>query len=140
MSLNLRLNKIINFLKTSSKNKHVVVKYKKNKLILGILEILLKEKIILNFYLENDYYHIFLKYNELGESIIKDLKIYYKRPFELNFSVKQLKSKQFLKNYFSQSSELSSFYIFSTSKGILTYKQCLEFNEGGLMLLQVKFL
>lgn len=137
-SLNLQLSKIISFFKISYKNKYLLVKYKKNKLLGSILENFLRENVIHGFFEDSDYYHIYLKYNNLGEPIIKDLKIFYKRPFELHFTVAQLRDSQFVVKYMNSHNINLSFCLFSTNKGILSYSECLKFNTGGVLLLFVK--
>ena len=134
MSFNLKLNKIINFFKTSYKNKNVLVKYKKNKMVLQILENFLNENVINGFYEEGGYYYIYLKYNNLGEPIIKNIIKLYKRPFTLPLTIKQLKNKSFVKKYISFYGEKSSICVFSTNNGICSYNNCIKNNTGGVAL------
>jgi len=75
MSLNSRLTKIVSFFKISIQNKNILVKYKKNQLLVSLLECFLKEGVISGFFEKDGYLYIILKYNSFGESIMKNLKI-----------------------------------------------------------------
>jgi ribosomal protein S8 len=138
MSLNSRLTKIVSFFKISIQNKNILVKYKKNQLLLSLLECFLKEGIISGFFEKDGYLYIILKYNSFGESIMKNLKIVYKRPFEVHLSYKELKGKKFLKNYLIPEGEKSSIFILSTNKGIMTHKDAIKNQIGGKLLLVIK--
>jgi ribosomal protein S8 len=138
MSLNIKLTKIISFLKISIQNRNIVVKYKKSQLLLSLLECFLKEGFISGFFEKEGFLYVILKYNSFGESILKNFKIIYKRPFEVHYSYKELKSKKFYKNYLIKEGEKSSVLIFSTNKGIMTYKNALINNIGGKLLLVIK--
>ena len=71
MSLNLRLTRIISFLKISIQNKNILVKYKKNQLLVSLLECFLKENMISGFFEKDGFWYIILKYNIFGESVVK---------------------------------------------------------------------
>ena len=138
MSLNLKLTRIVSFLKISIHNRNILVKYKKNQLLVSLLECLLKEGFISGFFEKDGYIYIILKYNSMGEPVIKNFKIIYKRPFEFHLSCKDLKSKFFYKNYLVKEGEKSSLFILSTNKGIMTHIEAVKQNLGGKLLLVVK--
>jgi ribosomal protein S8 len=138
MSLNLKLTRIVSFLKISIHNRNILVKYKKNQLLVSLLECLLKEGFISGFFEKDGYIYIILKYNSMGEPVIKNFKIIYKRPFEVHLSCKDLKSKFFYKNYLVKEGEKSSLFILSTNKGIMTHIEAVKQNLGGKLLLVVK--
>ena len=61
MSLNLKLTRIVSFLKISIHNRNILVKYKKNQLLVSLLECLLKEGFISGFFEKDGYIYIILK-------------------------------------------------------------------------------
>lgn len=138
MSLNLKLTRIVSFLKISIHNRNILVKYKKNQLLVSLLECLLKEGFISGFFEKDGYIYIILKYNSMGEPVIKNFKIIYKRPFEVHLSCNDLKGKVFYKNYLVKEGEKSSLFILSTNKGIMTHIEAIKQNLGGKLLLVVK--
>jgi ribosomal protein S8 len=138
MSLNLKLTKIISFLKISIHNRNTFVKYKKNQLLVSLLECFLENGFISGFFESEDFIYILLKYNSLGESVIKDLKVLYKRPFEVHLTYSNLKSNSFYKKYLIKKSEKSLLFILSTNKGIVTHKDALNYGIGGQLLLVLK--
>lgn len=139
MSLNLELSQIISFFKMSYKNKQIFVKYKTNPLLLQLLEVFIRENAISGFFIHEDFCYIYLKYNSLGEPVVKHLEIKYKRPFVLTFKHKQLKTKEFLTKYFSHNDTKTSTYIFLTDKGLLSYNEMLTKKIGGTLLLLLKY-
>ena len=138
MSLNLKLTRIISFLKISIHNRNILVKYKKNQLLVSVLECFLKEGFISGFFEKDGYIYIILKYNSTGEPVIKNLKIFYKRPFEIFISHKEMKSKKFYKEYLIKEGDKSAIFILSTNKGILTHKEALKNKVGGKLLFVIK--
>ncbi|MAE59617.1 MAG: 30S ribosomal protein S8 [Halobacteriovorax sp.] len=138
MSLNFKLTKIVSFFKISIQNRNILVKYKKNQLLVSLLECFLKEGFISGFFEKDGYIYIILKYNSMGEPVIKNFKIFYKRPFEVHLSYKDLKGKNFYRNYLVKEGEKSSIFILSTSKGIMTHKDALKHSIGGKLLFTVK--
>ena len=138
MSLNLKLTKIISFLKISIHNRNTFVKYKKNQLLVSLLECFLENGFISGFFENEGFVYILLKYNSLGESVIKDLKVLYKRPFEVHLTYKNLKTNSFYKKYLIKKSEKSLLFILSTNKGIITHKDAINYGIGGQLLLVLK--
>jgi len=138
MSLNLKLTRIISFFKISIQNRNILVKYRKSELLVSILECFLKEGFISGYFEKDGYMYIILKYSSTGESVMKNFKIFYKRPFEITISYKELKSNNFYKNYLMKTGEKSSLCILSTDKGILTHKDALINHVGGKLLFVVK--
>lgn len=138
MSLNLKLTRIISFLKISIHNRNILVKYRKNQLLVSILECFLKEGFISGFFEKDNYIYIILKYNSMGEPVMKNFKIFYKRPFEVFISYKEMKSKKFYKDYLIKEGDKSSIFILSTDKGIVTHKDALKNKVGGKLLFAIK--
>ena len=138
MSLNLKLTKIISFLKISIHNRNTFVKYKKNQLLVSLLECFLENGFISGFFENEGFVYILLKYNSLGESVIKDLKVLYKRTFEVHLTYKNLKTNSFYKKYLIKKSEKSLLFILSTNKGIITHKDAINYGIGGQLLLVLK--
>ena len=139
MSLNTKLSKLVSSLKISIQNRNLVVKYKKNHLLVNILECFLKEGLISGFFEQQNHIFVILKYNNLGECVIKDLVIKYKRPFEVHWRNKDLKSNSFYKNYVVSEGDKTSFYLLSTSQGLMTHLDAIKLGIGGKVLLLVKF-
>lgn len=138
MSLNLKLTRIISFFKISIQNRNILVKYKKSALLESILECFLKEGFISGYFEKNGCIYIILKYSSTGEPVMKSFKMFYKRPFEILISYKELNSDSFYKNYLMKTGEKSSLCILSTDKGILTHKDALKNRVGGKLLFVVK--
>lgn len=139
MSLNLRLSRIISFFKISIQNKNILVKYKKNQLLVSLLECFLKEGIISGFFEKDGFLYVILKYNSFGESVVKNFNIIYKRPFEVHLSYKDLKGPKFKKDYLIPNGEKSSIFILSTNKGIMSHLDAITQKVGGKLLLVIKF-
>lgn len=139
MSFNIEFSQIISFLKICYKNKKIFVRYKQTPWLVMLLEVFKKEKMISGYYMYQDACYILLKYNQLGEPVIKHLEIMYRRPFIFNFTYEQLKSKQFLTQYFSQNDMKTTNYIFLTNKGLLSYNEMLTKKIGGTLLLLIKY-
>ena len=114
------------------------MKYEKSDLLLNILKLFLKQNVINGFYENNNYYYIYLKYNSSGEPVIKDLKIFNKRPFDNVFTSEELKTKKYIKKFLNFDFEKSSFYVFSTNIGLISYTEAISLNVGGQLLFVVK--
>jgi len=138
MSLNTELSKLINFIKISIQNRNFIIEYKKSQLLLDISKCLLRLQLINGFFEKNNKLYIIFKYNTLGENLIKDIKMEYKRPFEKIFKLKYLQSKTFNKKYILKEGSKNSFFLLTTTKGILTHQEAIKNKVGGKVLLLLK--
>jgi len=138
MSLNFKLTKIVSFFKISIHNRNILVKYKKNQLLVSLLECFLREGFISGFFEKDGYIYIILKYSSMGEPVMKNFKIFYKRPFEIHLSCKDLEGQKFYRNFVVAEGDKSAVFILSTSKGIMTHKDAIKHGIGGKLLFSVK--
>lgn len=138
-SLNLKLSKVVNKLKTCIKSKKLVVEYTNQESLLGLFECLEKEKVIHGFYEKNGSTIVIIRYDSLGNSPIKDLKVEYKKPGIKYFSLKYLKSKTFKKRESIKKGIYSFSYVLSTNVGFLTHQEAVKKGVGGVVFLSIMY-
>lgn len=117
-------------MKISLKKKYLIVLQKKTKIVIDILNALWDEKIIYGyFFYKKDFIKIYLKFNKFGKSMIQAINLISTSGRRLFMSVYNIKKLTKLKK--------STFFFFSTSKGILSHKKAIEQNVGGEILFSI---
>lgn len=112
------------------KKKKLILLQKKTKIVLNVLNALWDEKVILGYrFLNNDFVKIYLKFDNLGKSLIKKIIIISKPGNKKYINIFDLKS--------NHNTQINYFCFLSTSKGILSHSKALLKGIGGEILFKI---
>ena len=129
--MNRTLSNMFSNIKNAQLTNKTIIFQRKNKVCNIFLNILWDEGLILGFKnskYDINYFEIFLKYNNSNINLIQTFNIIKKQNKKQNFT-----TKQFWKIDFTIYT-----LIISTSKGFLTYEQCIKKKQGGVPYLFLK--
>jgi small subunit ribosomal protein S8 len=128
--INFILSDMISKLNIASKNRIVSIKVKNTKFCLNVLNILYKNGVIRNYYINEKFINIFLKYYQ-NRSVFYNIEVISRPGRRVFFSLNNLSLKYSFNNF-------SGFFIISTSKGIFTSNDCLlGYGISGEILLKI---
>lgn len=122
--------KMFNNIKNTQKSKKQKIKFYRNKVCENYLKLLWDEGFIDGYKiinLEKKKIEVFLKYSNTGIPIINSVKFISKPGFKMYFSIKQIWKLDSTK----------AFFIFSTSKGLMSIKNCKKNRIGGELVVVI---
>lgn len=119
----------ISNLKICLKKKKFILLQKNSEIIIGALNSLWDDKLILGYKQLNSFFiKVYLKFDGLGNSLIKDV-----LPVSTLGRKRFIKVSSLKKNYVKN----NTFYLLNTSRGILNCHQAIEKNVGGEVLFKI---
>lgn len=119
------LSNFISNLKNHYSSKKLVLKQKKTKQIVQLVDLLVKEGLICGYYFINNNIVILLKYNN-NEPGIYEIK-----------TISKPGKRVYINNKWIYKNNSKDIYIISTQKGFLTKNEAQELNVGGELICKI---
>lgn len=120
------LSNFLSNLKNHYISKKTILKERKTKQIVQILNLLIEEGLINGFYYENnDYIVVLLKYNN-NKGVINHIK-----------QISKPGKRVYVKNKWIYKNNKTDLFILSTPKGFLTHNQAKQYNLGGELICKI---
>ena len=119
------LSNFISNLKNHYSSKKLVLKQKKTKQIVQLVDLLVKEGLICGYYFINNNIVILLKYNN-NEPGIYEIK-----------TISKPGKRVYINNKWIYKNNSKDIYIISTKKGFLTKNEAQELNVGGELICKI---
>lgn len=121
------LSNFLSNLKNHCLSKKQVLKQKKTKQIIKIIDLLVKEGLLNGYYLsENNNINILLKYDKDQKSVINQIEL-----------ISKPGKRVYVKNKWIFKNQTQSLFIISTQKGFLTHIDAQKFNLGGELICKI---